>query len=57
MSFFSWRLMLGYPVVYTFIYSNEVAREVPVAVVDHSEVSVKSGRFYPELGCHGECGM
>ena len=30
-------LMLGYPVVYTFIYSNEVAREVPVAVVDHSK--------------------
>lgn len=23
--------------VYTFIYSNEVAREVPVAVVDHSK--------------------
>ena len=43
-------LMLGYPVVYTFIYSNEVAREVPVA-----GVSVKSG-VYPELGCHGECG-
>ena len=30
-------LILGYPVVYTFIYSNEVAREVPVAVVDHSK--------------------
>ena len=30
-------LMLGYPVVYTFIYSNEVAMEVPVAVVDHSK--------------------
>ena len=30
-------LMLGYPVVYTFIYSNEVAREVPVAVVDHAK--------------------
>lgn len=29
-------LSLAYPIVYTFIYSNEVAREVPVAVVDHS---------------------
>lgn len=32
-------LTLAYPVVYTFIYSNEVAREVPVAVVDHSKSS------------------
>ena len=30
---FSAALMLGYPVAYTFIYSNELAREVPVAVV------------------------
>ena len=30
-------LTLGYPIVYTFIYSNEIAREVPVAVVDHSK--------------------
>lgn len=30
-------LTLGYPIVYTFIYSNEVAREVPVVVVDHSQ--------------------
>ncbi|MFR5659080.1 MAG: hypothetical protein ACLUDU_14385 [Butyricimonas faecihominis] len=48
-------LMLGYPVVYTFIYSNEVAREVPVAVVDHSKSALSPG-VYPELGCHGECG-
>lgn len=29
-------LTLGYPLVYTYIYSNEVVREVPVAVIDHS---------------------
>lgn len=27
---------LGYPLLYTFIYNEEVIREVPVAVVDHS---------------------
>ena len=47
--------MLGYPVVYTFIYSNEVAREVPVAVVDHSKSTLSRG-VYPELGCHGKRG-
>ena len=30
-------LTLGYPVVYTYIYSDEVVREVPVAVVDHAQ--------------------
>ena len=30
-------LTLGYPLVYTYIYSNEVVREVPVAVIDHSQ--------------------
>lgn len=30
-------LTLGYPIVYTYIYSNEVVREVPVSVVDHSD--------------------
>ena len=29
-------LTLAYPIVYTYIYSNEVVREVPVAVVDHA---------------------
>lgn len=29
-------LTLAYPLVYTYIYSNEVVREVPVAVVDRS---------------------
>lgn len=29
-------LTLGYPLLYTYIYSNEVVREVPVAVVDRS---------------------
>lgn len=29
-------LTLGYPLLYTYIYSNEVVREVPVAVVDQS---------------------
>ena len=27
-------LCLGYPLIYTFIYSNEVVRQVPVAVID-----------------------
>ena len=26
---------LGYPLLYTFIYTNEVVREVPIAVVDN----------------------
>lgn len=30
-------LTLGYPMVYTYIYSDEVVREVPVAVVDHAQ--------------------
>ncbi len=30
-------LCLGYPVIYTYIYSGEVVREVPVAVIDHSQ--------------------
>lgn len=29
-------LPLGYPLLYGFIYDNEVVREVPTAVVDHS---------------------
>lgn len=29
-------LTLGYPLIYTYIYSDEVVRKVPVAVVDHS---------------------
>lgn len=29
-------LPLSYPLVYAFIYTNEVVREVPVALVDHS---------------------
>ncbi len=29
-------LPLGYPLIYAFIYTNEVVREVPVALVDHS---------------------
>lgn len=33
-------LTLGYPVIYTYIYSDEVVREVPVAVVDHSQSSL-----------------
>lgn len=37
-------LTLAYPVVYTYIYSNEVVREVPVAVVDNSK-SVLSREF------------
>lgn len=34
---FFFALTLAYPVVYTFIYSNETAREIPVAVVDRSK--------------------
>ena len=30
-------LCLGYPLIYTFIYSNEVVRQVPVAVIDQSK--------------------
>ena len=31
---------LAYPLVYAFIYTNEVVREVPVAVVDADRSSV-----------------
>jgi len=41
-------LMLAYPVAYTFIYSNEVAREIPVTVVDHSK-SALSREFLRSL--------
>lgn len=37
-------LTLAYPVVYTYIYNNEVVREVPVAVVDDAQ-SVLSREF------------
>lgn len=30
-------LCLGYPLIYTFIYSNGVVRQVPVAVIDQSK--------------------
>ena len=30
-------LCLGYPLIYTFIYSNEVVRQVSVAVIDQSK--------------------
>ena len=30
-------LCLGYPIIYTYIYSGEVVRKVPVAVIDHSQ--------------------
>lgn len=33
-------LTLAYPLVYTYIYSNETVHEVPVAVVDHSGSSL-----------------
>lgn len=29
-------LTLGYPIVYTYVYSREVVREVPVAVIDNA---------------------
>lgn len=31
---------LAYPLVYAFIYTNEVVREVPVAVIDHSNTAM-----------------
>ncbi len=34
-------LCLGYPLIYTFIYSNEVVRQVPVAVIDQSKSPFK----------------
>ena len=33
-------LPLAYPLIYAFIYTNEVVREVPVAVVDHSSTAL-----------------
>lgn len=42
-------LTLAYPLVYTYIYSNEVVREVPVAVVDHSNSSL-SREFIRDWG-------
>lgn len=33
-------LTLGYPIIYTYIYSNEIVREVAVAVIDHSQSPV-----------------
>lgn len=33
-------LTLAYPLVYTYIYSNEVVREVPVAVVDRANTTL-----------------
>ena len=33
-------LPLGYPLLYAFIYTNEVVREVPTVVVDHSQSSL-----------------
>lgn len=31
---------LAYPLVYAFIYTNEVIREVPVAVIDNSNTAL-----------------
>lgn len=31
---------LAYPLVYAFIYTNEVVREVPVAVIDNSNTAL-----------------
>lgn len=36
MTFFIF-LTLGYPIIYTYIYSDEVVREVAVAVIDHAQ--------------------
>lgn len=37
-------LPLGYPLIYSWIYNNEVAREVPVVLIDNSH-SAKSREF------------
>ena len=29
-------LPIGYPLIYSWIYNNEVAREVPVVLIDNS---------------------
>ena len=42
-------LTLAYPLVYTYIYSDEVVRDVPVAVVDHSNSSL-SREFIRDWG-------
>lgn len=39
---------LGYPLLYTFIYTNEVVREVPIAVVDNSR-SAQSREYLRHL--------
>lgn len=31
---------LGYPLLYSYIYTNEVVREIPIAVVDNSQTSL-----------------
>ena len=38
-------LCLGYPLIYTFIYSNEVVRQVPVAVIDQIGMSSQPSRL------------
>ena len=41
---------LGYPLLYTFIYTNETVREVPAAVVDNNRSSLS--REYLRLVCN-----
>ena len=43
---------LGYPLLYSFIYDNEVVREVPAVVVDDSHSSLS--REYLHTG-HSDC--
>lgn len=39
---------LGYPLLYSWIYNNEVVRDVPVAIVDMSH-SQESRKFIREV--------
>ena len=51
---------LAYPLLYSYVYTNEVVREVPVAVVDESN-SALSRKFLrkvdasPDVRIHARC--
>lgn len=54
-------LCLFYPVVYAYIYSNEIVREVPVAVVDHANTPfsrefIRNWEAAPAVKIAARCG-
>ena len=44
----------AYPLLYSFIYNNEVVREAKMVVVDQSD-SYLSRRVYPSCECYARC--